>query len=291
MHPKYWKFPGGRRFMDTANDADGQGQGAGGTGSTEQTEAEKAAAAAAAAGSGEGDDAGKPKPTDAEAKLIKEVMNKKTALQATQTELNEVKARLAAFDGLDAAELRSLLDEKKVLETRKLEEKGEWDRLKAQMAEENKKVVDGVTEQLTAANARAATLANQVAELTVGGAFNGSTYIREQLTLPATKARALYGSHFQYDAEKGAVVAFDKAAGAAERTVLVDSQGEPLSFELALKKLVDADPDRDQITRSTIKPGSGSKSTEKGAPPKPTFDEPKGINRIAAALRAANAAK
>lgn len=290
MHPKYWKFPGGRRFMDTANDADGLGQhGAGGSGTgTTPTEEEAAAAAAAAAAA---DDANKPKPTDAEAKLIKEVMNKKTALQATQTELNDVKARLAAFDGLDAAELRSLQDEKKALETRKLEEKGEWDRLKAQMAEENKKVVDGVNAQLTASELRVATLAGQVAELTVGGAFNTSAYIKDQLTLPPSKARALYGSHFQYDAEKGAVVAFDKAAGSAERTILVDSQGEPLAFEVALKKLVDGDPDRDQITRSTVKSGSGSKSNEKGAPPAPTFDSLKGADRIAAALRAQSGQK
>lgn len=241
-------------------------------------------------GEGSGAGEGKPKPTDAEAKLLKEVMDKKTALRNTQAELTSIKEKLAAFDGLDATELRALLNEKKTLEQRKLEEKGDWERLKAQMAEENKKVVDEVTGRLTVAETKAKTLAAKIAELTIGNSFAGSTYIKEELTLPPSKARALYGSHFE-TTEEGNVVAYDKPAGAAERTVLVDSQGEPMSFEDALKKLVAADPDRDGITKSKMKPGAGSKSSEKAKDPAKTFDEPKGIDRIAAALRAAQAAK
>lgn len=243
------------------------------------------------ADSGDGSNGGKTKPTDAEAKLLKEVMDKKTALRKTQAELEEVKAKLQAFDGLDAAELRALLEEKKALETRKMEEKGEWDRLKAQMVEENKKAVDAVNAQLATEKARADGLARQVAELTVGGAFTSSAFIKEELTLPASKARALYGAHFEFDAERGSVVAYDKAAGSAQRTIMVDAQGEPLSFEAALKKLVDADPDRDQITKSKVKVGTGSRTTEKGRAPAQSFDQPKGVDRIAAALRAAAANK
>ena len=269
----------------------GAGAGAGGEGASGDGKADGSGGGSdegAGDGSGEGGDGGdgKKKPTDAEAKLLKEVMDKKTALRKTQAELDEVKARLKDFEGLDAAEIRALLDEKKALETRKLEEKGEWDRLKAQMAEENKKAVDAVNAQLAAEKNRGDALARQVAELTVGGAFSSSAFIKDELTLPPSKARALYGSHFEYDAEKIAVVAYDKAAGAAERTLLVDAQGEPLPFEAALKKLIDADPDRDQITKSKVKVGTGSRTTEKGKAPAQTFEQPKGIDRIAAALRA-----
>lgn len=270
----------------SAGGSGGSGEGQGGEGGQGQGEGE-GSGEGEGEGEGEGGGTGKQKPTDAEAKLLKEVMDKKTALRKTQTELDEVKAQLKNFEGLDAAEIRALVEERKALETRKLEEKGEWDRLKAQMADENKKVVDGVNVLLAAEKSRADGLAKQVAELTVGGAFNTSGFIKDELTLPASKARALYGSHFEFDAEKGTVVAFDKVAGAAERTILVDAQGEPLTFEAALKKLVDADPDRDQITKSKAKAGAGSKSSEKGKPPGQSLEEPKGINRIAAALRAA----
>lgn len=230
-------------------------------------------------------DPSKTKPTDAEAKLLKEVMDKKTALRKTQQELDDVKNKLKDFEGLDAADIRKLVEERKALENKKLEEKGEWDRLKAQMADENKKAVDAVVEKLTAAEQLAQSLSGQIAELTVGNAFIGSGYIKEELVLPPSKARALYGSHFEF--KDGAVVAYDKPAGSAQRTLLVDAQGEALSFEAALKKLVDADPDRDQITKSKVKSGAGSKSLEKGGAPNAAFDEaPKGVDRIAAALKA-----
>lgn len=278
-----------RSFREKAL-GDGEGStGGSGDGSQGGKTEDKGGDADDGSGAGDGGE-GKPKPTDAEAKLLKEVMDKKTALRNTQTELNDVKAKLAAFGDLDASELKELVKEKKALETRKLEEKGEWDRLKAQMAEENTKVVDGVKTLLTAAEQRAEKLAKQVAELTVGSSFASSTFIKDELTLPPSKARTLYGSHFEAD-ESGNVVAFDKPAGAAERTQLVDSQGQPLNFEAALKKLVEADPDREQITKSKVKPGTGSRPTEKGKPAQETFDQPKGIDRIAAALRAQQAAK
>lgn len=305
MH-KYWMYKmnswGLRDKADDGMSGGGSGGGSGGTGSGAGEGSGEGSGEGVGSGEGEGQGQGsgecegegsggsgesKQKPTDAEAKLLKEVMDKKTALRKTQAELEEVKNKLKDFEGLDAAELRALLEEKKALETRKLEEKGEWDRLKAQMVEENKKAVDAVNAQLAAEKARADGLARQVAELTVGGAFTSSAFIKEELTLPASKARALYGAHFEYDAEKGAVVAYDKAAGSAERTIMVDAQGEPLSFEAALKKLVDADPDRDQITKSKVKVGTGSRTTEKGKAPAQSFDQPKGVNRIAAALRAA----
>lgn len=284
---KSWMFK--QRSFRVMEEAKGDGDlgGSGGSGDGQGGEGE-----GSGEGEGEGDGQGdeppagsKPKPTDAEAKLLKEVMDKKTALRKTQGELDTIKAKLAEFDGMDATELKNLIAERKQLETRKLEEKGEWDRLKAQMADENQKVVNGVNEKLTAAEQRAAKLAQQVAELTVGGAFNSSAYIKEELTLPPSKARALYGSHFEFT-EAGAVVGYDKPAGAAERTMMVDSQGEPLSFEAAMKKLVESDPDHEQITKSKAKPGSGSKSAEKGKPPAKTFDTPRGLDAIAAALRA-----
>jgi hypothetical protein len=91
------------------------------------------------------------------------------------------------------------------------------------------------------------TLQEQIADLTVGSAFSSSPFIKDELALPAGKARMLFAPHFEY--QDGKVVAFDKPAGAKDRTMLVDARGNPKPFEEALKQLVEADPEKDHLLR------------------------------------------
>ena len=100
--------------------------------------------------------------------------------------------------------------------------------------------------------------------------------------MPVSKARVLYGTHFEF--KDGAIVAYDKPAGSAERNILVDAKGDPLSFEAAIKKIVEADPDKDQLLKSKIKPGAGSKTTSKAAAPAEKLEQPTGVSRISAAI-------
>jgi hypothetical protein len=92
----------------------------------------------------------------------------------------------------------------------------------------------------------------------------------------------VYGDHFE--SENGTVVAYDKPKGAEGRTKLIDGSGNPLGFEAAIKKLVDSDPERDNLVKSKVAPGAGSKTTDG----KPTTQktELKGLARIQAALEA-----
>lgn len=246
----------------------GSGQGAGNGGEGGQGAGGAAGAGANGAGdgksgSGEGGTGGDGtkgagnKPSDAEAKLIQEVMDKKNALKATKEQLAAVETKLKEFEGIDPVAVRELLKQQKELEQKKLEDKGEWDKLKAQMVEESNKVVEALKGDLSAKDAELQALRNQISELTIGNAFTGSKFITEELTLTPAKTRVIYGQHFEF--QDGKVVAFDKPASAKDRTVLVDAQGEPLQFEAALKKLVEIDPERDQLLRSKMKPGAGSK--------------------------------
>lgn len=246
----------------------GSGEGAGGTGGGEGGKGEE--------GEGKGG-----KPSDAEAKLIKEVMDKKTKLKEASDKIAALEATVKKFEGIDLDAVQAMLKEKKDAETQQLEAKGEWGRLKEQMVQQHTQEVGTVKEQLTAAQSEVQRLQGVIAELTVGNAFSTSQFIKEDLTLPTSKVRVFYGSHFEF--KDGQVVAFDKPAGAAERTMLVDAKGDPLKFEDALKKIVDGDPDRDQILKSKMKAGAGSKSTGK-EPPAQKFEEPRGISRISQAL-------
>lgn len=284
------------RLMDAAGEGgsdaggtgtgDGQGSGAGegGEGDKGQGEGEGEADKGKTDGGGEGGgEQGQKKPSDTEAALLKEVMTKKKALDTTKAELEQAKARLKDFDGLDVAKVRKLLADAEAAEEAAAVAKGDFDKLKAKMAESHATEKSTLLAQIEAEKGTTSALQRQIAELTVGGAFTGSAFIPE-LTLPVSKARALYGAHFEF--KDGAVVGFDKPAGAEGRAPLVDAAGSPLSFDAALKQIVDADPDHEHLYRSKLKPGAGSSTTKAPRNAKPERDENvTGIDRIALGLK------
>jgi hypothetical protein len=236
---------------------------------------------------GTGDPTGGKKPTDEEARLIREVMDKKDKLKNATSALEQANARLKEFDGIDVSQVKALLREKAEAETAKLEAKDEWDRLKQQMADQHAADIAAREQAVTAAQSQVSELQSQIAELTVGNAFGQSKFIADELTLSVAKARRIYGAHFEF--KDGAVVAYDKAAGARERTMLVDSKGEPLGFDAALSKLVDGDPDKDTLVKSKLRSGAGSNTNPAAAPgAKPGVSAPlTGRAKIAAGLKSA----
>ena len=278
------------RFMEREEGGEG-GTGGGGGGDdaaalaaaaaavAAQAEADAAAAVAAAAAAA----AKKPTISDAEAKLLKEAMDKKA-------EIATLKVQLEAFKGIDptaarAAQAKVAEDERKAAEAR-----GEYDRLVAQMAERHAADLAAAKAAAEAVTASQGALQQQVSDLTIGTSFATSVFVKEDLTLTPNKARVIYGAHFEF--KDGAVVGYDRPSGASDRTPLVDASGVPLKFDQALEKLVEADPDRDQLRRSKIKPGAGSGTqpgAKKGAP---AGEAPvlTGVDKISAGLRAQKAA-
>lgn len=236
----------------------------------------------------------KTKPTDEEARLLKESMKRKEQLDAAEAAkvlsekaLVEANKRLKEFEGMNPAEIRKLVDAQKKAEEDKLKAAGDWDALKKQMndahAAEIVKLTDTHTAEKTQLIDANTSLATNIANLTVGGAFGSSPYVRDELVLTVGKARIVYGGHFEF--KDGKVIAFDKPAGAAGRTMFIDGKGEPLGFEDALKKIVDADPDRDDVLRSKLKEGAGSGSKLiPGKKANEGSDEKVGRTRIADAL-------
>lgn len=257
--------------------ASGDNDGAGGGGQGDDAAAKAAAEAAAAA-------AAAGKPSDAEAKLIKEVMAKKELLKKQADDLAAAQAALKQFEGIDVEAVKQLMADQKAAAEKKLAEAGEWDRLRKQMADENERVVAGVRAENQTLQSTLQSTQAMIADLTVGASFSSSAFVREDLIIPASKVRALFGGHFEF--KDGKVVGYDKPAGASERTPLVDATGESLSFEAALRKIVEADADRDGLLRSKAKPGAGSSGQQKQTPPDKRFEAVSGRDRIAAALAA-----
>lgn len=284
-----------RGYFDQAGDGTGTGAGAGAGGDAAATDAAKSAADADAAAKSAADAAEAAARSgsgisDAEAKLLKEVMDKKNALKKASEDLLAIKDQLKRFDGIDPDVVKVMLDERKAAETKQLEAKGEWERLKSQMADEHGKEKLAISDQLITAQTENDGLKRTISELTIGNSFSQSPFIRDELALTTSKARVVYGSHFEFS--EGQIVGFDKPTGEKNRTMLVDAKGDALSFELAMKKIVEADPDRDQLIKSKMKPGASSFTTKKTTTPDSSEDLVlTGKERIAAALTAANAKK
>lgn len=215
------------------------------------------------------------------AKLLKENMRRKDELKKLAEEREQLKNALAQFDGLDPNDIKKLVTEKQTAEEERLKKAGEWDRLKTQMVEVHNREKQTLAEQLKAKDEELLNLRSTIGELTVGNAFGNSKFIQNDLTIPPNKARALYGSHFEF--EEGRIVGYDKPAGAKDRTMLIDGTGDPLAFEEALQKIVQADPDYTSLAKSKIKVGanSGTKGSDKAPEIKADV---RGVSRIAAGL-------
>ncbi|MEI9751397.1 DUF6651 domain-containing protein [Moellerella wisconsensis] len=197
---------------------------------------------------------------DAEkATLIKETMKRK-ADNKTLTE------KLTAFGDATPEQISELLESKRLAEEEsqrreqeEQEKRGEFDAVKKQMVEAHKVEVQSRDEKLQAVETENQSLRAQILEMTVGTAFGGSNFLREETLITPAKARVIYGAHFEVN-EEGKVVGFDKPAGSKDRAVLVDGSGNALDFEQAIERVLKSDPEVDSLLRSKAKQGAGSKS-------------------------------
>lgn len=271
-------------WMKYRNPTDGEGNdlggGAGGDEAAkkaaDKAAAKKAADEAAAAKEKEG----KTGPTDEEARLLKENMSKKEQLRKTQDELANLRKQ---FEGIDPEAVRKLLAEQKSAEEQALEKKGDYERLKARMAEEHGKEVTSLKSQIEALQGELGKTKGTINELSIGTQFGQSTFIADELTLTPAKARVIYGDHF--DLEDGKVVGYDKPRGAAGRTALVDQYGSAVPFDAALRKIVEADPEKDHLLKSKVKAGAGSDSKKPNSDPAKSEQATDSVSKIASGLK------
>jgi hypothetical protein len=242
-------------FMNAAGDGSGgAGDGAGGAGGAGAAGTDDKGGQ----GSGVDDKSGKKGPSDEEARLLKENMKRKEELRKAGEDKAALEAKLKQFDGIDPDAIRKLLDEQKTAESKQLEAKGDWERLKARMAEEHTREVGTIKQQLEALQAQLAKSNGTINDLSIGSKFGQSQFISEEMTLTPAKARVIYGDHF--DLVDGEVVGYDKPRGSANRTAIVDGYGNAVAFDAAMAKIVESDSEKDHLLKSKIKSGAGSES-------------------------------
>ncbi|MEG0062973.1 MAG: hypothetical protein RR740_00070 [Pseudomonas sp.] len=283
-------------YLD-ANNGDGNDLGGGGELTPEQVQAaadkakadQEAADKAAAdkakldAEGGDGGDKGGNKPSDAEAKLLKEVMALKEKQRIADAEL---KAFKDAAGESKPEDLKALIEAKKEADRLALEKRGEYDRILEQVKTEHAKEITTLKDQLAAQELLLSQKDDNLVELTVGRAFSDSAFIREKSVLPASIARTQFGVYV--DIVDGAAVVYDKPRGSAERTPLVGADGKAKSFEDGIAALYAAHPEHAALIKAQGKPGAGSQNADLGGkkPDDKSKDVGIGVSRIAAGLNA-----
>lgn len=268
---------------------DGTGSGDG-TKTAEQIAADEAAAAAQKAA-----DTTKGK-TDAEVRLAA-IEAEKAALATELEEARAEKARLLsesmarkeklkAYEGVDPDKYKKLVADEAAAAQAAAEAAGDFERVKTMMAEAHKAEMDARDARIAELEGLVAASTGTIDKLSIGNAFGTSSFIADKMILTPAKTRILYGDHFEV--EDGTVVAYDKPRGAKDRTRLVNSLNTPLPFDVALEKIVDADPDKKTVLRARAKSGAGSGTDASGQDKTVKTEEPKLFGRagIAAALAA-----
>jgi hypothetical protein len=225
---------------------------------------------------------GTGKPSDAEAKLLKELMALKAKQKAADDEL---KAYKDAAGESKPEELKALIEAKKAAELTALEKRGEYDRILEQVKTEHAKAIETLTAQLAEKELLLGQKDETLVNLTVGRSFSESAFIREQSLLPASIARKEFGNFV--DIVDGSAVVYDKPRGATERTPLVNADGKPKSFEDGIAALYAAHPDAAAMIRAKGKPGANSQNVDLGGkkPDQQNNDaQLTGVERIALGL-------
>jgi hypothetical protein len=194
-----------------------------------------------------------PKLTDSEAKLLKEVMaQKKAAKEAT----DKAKALEDRYAGIDIDKLLEAAQKAEDAENDRLKREGDYERLLQKTREAHEREVNETKLKLKELTDAAKASRKEAEAATVINAFASSRYVLDNLTLTANKTKALYGDYF--DTVDGVLVGFDKPKGSPNRTKLVDGSGDAVSFDEAMKQIVDADPDKETLIKSNLGNGAGS---------------------------------
>lgn len=249
------------------------------------------------AGDGAADKGGDKKPIDPQvAKLLKDMMRHKDRAKEAATRADTAeKERTALLASLQEAfglekpeEITGMLTKLKADEEGRLKAAGEFDKLKSRLVSEHekerKKLEDTLKAEVTTLKSQLDAASSEVRRLLVSNSFGSSPFVTDEMTLTPAQAERLFGANFKVEAAADGRMT---VKAYLDDKPLVNKSGETLSFDEALREIVNADPGKDRLIRTKAKPGAGSGTLGRTGVPGGTT-EIRGAQRIAAALEVAN---
>jgi len=170
-------------------------------------------------------------------------------------------ARLKAFEGIEDGEAaRKALELAKNIKDGELVAAGKVEEIKAaakRAAEEQVAATNKAhAEELSRLRGEHESLLSQYHGEKVGGAFNGSAYVKDKTILPAPAAQKVFGDHFKV--EEGRLVGYGNDGN---KIFSRSRPGEVAEFEEAIELLVEAYPHRDHILKGNMNGGGGARGS------------------------------
>lgn len=209
------------------------------------------------------DDQGKDIAFDAVG--TKETISRLNAEAKSHREAKEAaEAALKNFEGIaDPAAALKALETLKNIDDKRLVDAGQVEQIKQQTAQayeqriQEKEKAHGET--LNRITQERDTLQATLFNERIGGQFERSGFIKENLITPPDMVRAVFGNAFKVEGDK--VVAYDHTGN---KIFSRSRPGEIASFDEALEQLVDHYPNRDYILKGTGSSGGGSSGGGQG---------------------------
>lgn len=155
-------------------------------------------------------------------------------------------AKLKDFDGLDPEKAREAIQKMKDVDTSKMINKGELDKVKDQLKTEYEKKL---SEKEAALNELDTKFNNNVLKT----AFASSKYISDNVAIPNEMIMATFGANFQI--KDGVPVPIGKNGDPIYSS---DRMGEVASFDEALAHFINEYPEKDSILKAPDQRGTGN---------------------------------
>lgn len=154
--------------------------------------------------------------------------------------------KLKVFEGVDPAKAKLAIETVAKLDTKKLLDAGEVDRVKAEIAAQ-------YSAQLDEATKTNGTLRSQLDDMTLQTAFGRSDFINERVAVPREMFQATFQKNFKI--EDGKLIPYDASGNKIYSTARM---GEIATVDEALQIIVNNYPHKDAILKAPGSGGSGN---------------------------------
>lgn len=160
--------------------------------------------------------------------------------------------KLKVFEGLDPVAAKKAIEDIKKVDSKKLIDAGEVDKVKSEMRKE-------FDTQLIEKDNKLNDVTSKYNNSLISGVFKDSEFVRNEIAIPHDFFESNFRSHFKIG-EKG-IEAYDKTGN---RVYSKDRAGEYATPDEALRILVDQHPQKDSLIKAKDSSGSGNQGNGGG---------------------------
>lgn len=200
-------------------------------------------------------DDGKEAPFDAD-HAMKKISALNGEAKAHRERAEKAESDLKVFEGLDPEQAKSAIDMVSKLDSKKLIDAGEVDKVKAGIEASYQSQIAELKKAIeTEKTSRESTVAEKdgmIYNLMVSNRFGTSKFVTDNVAIPPDMVQAAFGKNFKVEGDR--VVGYNASGNQIFST---SKPGELADFDEALEHMINEYPHKDRILRPQQSPGSG----------------------------------